>query len=318
MKRNTNLTQHSKTTISVGVPAFNEEENIDHLLDDILKQDRNNFVLERVIVCSDGSSDNTVDIANKMKADFSKAEKTKLIVINNKKREGRAVRQNQIMKRSNSDVLVLIDADILIKDIKFLERIIKPISLGKADLTSVSVQELKPENFLERVLDVSMKFKKYIFENYNRGNNLYTCHGRARGFSKDLYKRINFTESVGEDAYSYFYAVSKGFRYSFVKDTEVFYKLPGTFKDHEKQSIRFYKTVHHLEKDFGKEIVKKENYLNSDLLLKNLAKYIFVNPLIILYFFLAAFLKIKSFMVGDIRNTWPTSKSSKKLRKVLV
>jgi len=308
----------NKSTVSIGIPAFNEEANIGFLLKDLLKQNQKNFVFHQIIISSDGSTDKTIETAKKASASFIQKEGQEVILIDNKERKGRAVRQNQIMERSASDILVLLDADILIKDKNFIEKIIKPVLNKKADLTSVSVQELPPENFLERILKISMEFKKFIFENYKNGNNLYTCHGRARAFSKKLYKTINFKESVGEDAYSYFYTIANGFKYSFVKNTGIFYKLPANFQDHEKQSIRFYKTLSLLEKDFGRELVSKENYISGSLLVKNLMKYIFVNPLIIIYFFIAAFLKIKALFVSDIKNNWSTSESSKSLRKELI
>lgn len=296
-----------RITITIGIPAFNEETNILYLLSDLLAQVKKSFILSSIIVCSDGSTDATVRKAKEIKS-------PKIIVIDNKKRLGRAVRQNQIMQKANGDVLVLVDADIQIKDKFFLEKIIKPAALGKADLTSVSVMELKPQTFLGKVLEVSMKFKKYIFENFKKGNNLFTCHGRARAFSRKLYKTIKFKESVGEDAYSYFFTVSKGFKYKFVRGTEIYYRLPESFSDHEKQSLRFYKTLGLLQKDFGKELVEKENFVNSVVIINNLVKYFFVNPLIFVYFLIATFLKIKSLLMKDVSNAWSISQSSKILR----
>ena len=168
----------NKSTVSIGIPAFNEEANIGFLLKDLLKQNQKNFVFHQIIISSDGSTDKTIETAKKASASFIQKEGQEVILIDNKERKGRAVRQNQIMERSASDILVLLDADILIKDKNFIEKIIKPVLNKKADLTSVSVQELPPENFLERILKISMEFKKFIFENYKNGNNLYTCHGR--------------------------------------------------------------------------------------------------------------------------------------------
>lgn len=296
-----------RPTLSIGIPAFNEEANIRFLLQDLLAQKRAGFILDKIVVYSDGSSDETVK-------EIKNVKNSKIILIESKKRSGRAVGQNKIMKDATSDILVLVDADVVIKDKNFLEKIIKPIAYKKADLTSVSVEELKPETFLGKVLEVSMKFKKYIFENYKNGNNLYTCHGRARAFSKKLYKSINFIESVGEDAYSYFYVVSNNFKYRFVKNTQVYYHLPEDFKDHEKQSIRFYKTLRLLEKDFGKALLQKENYITLGLLIKALIKYLFVNPLIAFYFLIATFLKIKSLFTKEISGAWSVSESSKKIR----
>ncbi len=296
-----------KPTVSIGIPAFNEEANISYLIKDLLIQKYDGFTLDAIIISSDGSTDATVSKVKKIKS-------KKLIVLDNKDRKGRILRQTQIMQKVNSDILVLLDADIQIKDSKFLEKIINPMVKSNADLTSVSVEELPVKTLLGRILDASMKYKKYIFENYNRGNNLYTCHGRARAFSKKLYKKINFKNIVAEDAYSYMYAVSNGFKYQFVRSTQVFYKLPESFDDHEKQSIRFFQSMSQLENEFGHQKFTNENYLNTKLLLKALIKYIFINPLVLAYFLIALFLKLKSTIRKNTITTWTVSTSSKVLR----
>lgn len=294
-----------KITVTIGIPAYNEEANVSNLLNDVLNQKLSKTILKEIIVFSDGSTDQTV---NKVK----EIRNSKVSLIEGSKRQGRAKAQNTIMKKAYSDILILIDADIQIPDKRFIEKIIKPIVLG-ADLTSVTVQELDGNSIISKILATSMKFKKYIFENYNEGNNLYTCHGRARAFSKRLYKNITFKQSVGEDAYSYFYAIANGYKYRFAKNTEIYYRLPENFADHEKQSVRFYKTLGLLESDFGKEMVKKENFVTSVILIRNLLKYFFISPLIIIYFALAIYLKLKSYFIRDISNAWSISKSSKKL-----
>ena len=67
---------------------------------------KGDFILEKVIVVSDGSTDGTVSAAQSI-AD------TRIEVINRKEREGKAIRQNEICQMAESDVLVILDADTL-------------------------------------------------------------------------------------------------------------------------------------------------------------------------------------------------------------
>lgn len=297
----------SRKLLSVAIPAFNEEANIGYLIRDLLAQKIKGFSFKEIIVSSDGSSDKTVEIVKKIK-------NKKIVLFNNKTRKGRAFRQNQIMKYSDSDVLVLLDGDIQISDKNFLNKIVSPIVKGKADLTSVAVEELPAQNLLERVIDASMKLKKDIFEKINNGHNIYTCHGRARAFSKSFYKSINFKKSVGEDAYSYLYCLSNGYKYKFVKNTRVFYKLPNNFNDHKKQSIRFFKSQKIFNKEFGEEFVKEQYQIPGSISLVSLINCIFNDPLILGYLFLVSFIKVKSYYQKNIENTWSSSESSKRLR----
>lgn len=297
----------SKLTVTVGIPAFNEEANIGFLIIELLSQQKTKFRLENIIVSSDGSRDRTVEIVKKIK-------NPKVLVINNKQRKGQANRQNQIIKKTDSDILVLVNADTSIKDKRFIERIIQPIISDEADLTSARVEELFPENFIETVLDMSMKIKKYIFEHYENGNNLYTCHGRARAFSKRFYKKIKFINSIGEDAYSYLFCKQNGFKYKFVKNTEIFYKLPGNFSDHQKQSTRFIQTQEKLAKEFGREFVLENYRLPKTLLMISLIEFSSRKPLLVLaYLLFFGYMKIVA-LFKSVQNIWEISNSSKSLR----
>lgn len=294
--------------LTVGIPAFNEEANIRFILNDLLAQKTKSFRLEKIIVNSDGSTDNTINEVSKVKS-------KKIIILNNKKRAGRVLRQNQIINLTDSEVLVLVDADTQIKDKNFLEKISRPILKNKADLTSVRVEELPNSTFISRVLESSMKLKKFVFESINNGNNLYTCHGRARAFSKNLYQSIRFKDSINEDAFSYLFAITNGFKYQFVKNTQIYYQLPSRLSDHESQSIRFIQSKALLEKTFGKILVSESYKLPKVTVFLSMMKFFAKNPINLIVYALIYFIsKIKSKLIKS-KNTWVISKSSKKLRK---
>lgn len=301
----------NKQSITIGIPAFNEQANIGYLLEDLLKQKFQSLILKKILVISDGSKDKTVEVVKSVKA-----KKGVITIISYKARKGRAERQNEIMKKADTNVLVLLDADVLITDPLFLEKISKPILHG-ADLTSVRVEEIVEKNWMGKILAESMDFKRTLFERVNRGNNLYTCHGRARAFSKRLYKQIKFKESVGEDAYSYLYTRYCGFKYKFVKNTQIFYKLPETFSDHEKQSIRFFKAQKKFTKEFGSQFLDQENFLSTPFIVTNFFTGMFSRPYLAAYVIIATYLKIKSFISEVSVNQWAVSETSKKIRNAI-
>src|SRR3989344_5116746 len=162
--------------ITIGIPAYNEQNNIGNLISDLKAQKAVNFLIERVLIVSDGSSDSTVNIALKAKWRIVR-------VVQGKNRLGKAQRMNEIIKNTNSDILVLLDADIRIKDNNFIEKIIKPIRLGQADLTSADIQEVPQESFFAKVIAFGMNYKRQVFNTYKSGTNFFTCHGTARAFS---------------------------------------------------------------------------------------------------------------------------------------
>lgn len=296
----------NKISTTIGIPAYNEEANIGRLVRDLLSQVGNNYILNHIIVFSDGSKDNTVKILKQIDDKL-------IIIIDNKIRRGKSFAQNQIIGMCESDVLVLLDADIILEDEHFIEKIIAPISNGNADLVASAVTEANPSTLFEKILYVSTKIKNEVYEKFENGNNVYTCRGVARAFSKKLYKKFTFITSIGEDAYSYFYCVANGFNYSFVKDTRVIFRLPANFKDHKNQSMKFFKSQELMKQKFGKELVDSSYKLPKLILINSLIKNFIKYPtLTILYFIVLIFLKLQSFFqTKEATELWDISISSK-------
>jgi glycosyltransferase involved in cell wall biosynthesis len=92
--------------ISVGVCAHNEEENIGGCLNSILNQTAINEIKEIIVVSS--SRDNTNSIVKK----FS-SENSKIKLITQKERTGKAKAVNLFIKNSTTSVLVLHNADLI-------------------------------------------------------------------------------------------------------------------------------------------------------------------------------------------------------------
>ena len=297
-------------SITIGIPAYNEEANIKFLIDDLLRQDLVGYLLEKIIVSSDGSSDGTVSLVSKYR-------NRKIRLIANKNRSGLSSMLNQITTTANSEILVVLNADIMINDKNYIKKIIAPISSNKADLTSSAMQELESPTFLGNVLNTSMNFKEAVFENYRKGNNIYTCHGTARAFSKRLYKKIVFKDSIGEDAYSYLFAISNGFNYKYVNSTKGYYRLPTNLKDHERQSIRFIQSKKKFIAEFGKDFINDCYKVPAGLLLtKGLSSFI-KNPVdVTVYAAIYAGMILKNCFTSEIEDRWEISKSSKILRTI--
>lgn len=294
-------------TVTIGIPALNEEANIKHLLLDILAQKINDFYLEKIIVSSDGSNDNTVKLARSIK-------NKKIKVIDNHNRLGQGARQNQIIKTCKSDVLVLLNADIRITDKEFLSKLIDPIIKSQADLTSSKLNPTKPRNLFETIMSVSDDYKNTVFANLNNGDNLHNCHGGARAFSKRLYSEFRFKRSVAEDAYSYLFCLKKGYVFKYVDDCSVFYTLPNNLTDHIKRSERYFNSEQILSHEFGHNFIHKQYKLPLAPFfiefLRYLIKYPFIMPT---YLFITLYIKFCSLIPKreEVSDTWYVSKSTK-------
>lgn len=296
-------------TITVGIPAYNEEANIATLVREILQQTQKSFVLEAIIISSDGSSDNTVGVVKNIK-------NKKIIILDNKDRKGQATRQNQILKQVTSDALVLINADCVIDSPDFLTEIVSPIFSKKADLVSTHISTLPSSTFFGRTLDLSLEMKNRAFEKYKDGNNIFTCHGAARAFSRRFYQQFRFGASVGEDAYSYLFCQQKGMKYSFTKKATVKIQSPTTWQDHAHQSIRFFKTQSHLQTHFSTSMVNKAYQFPIVLMLESFLHFMATYPRHALqYLVTVVAMKCQSLKQTKLSETWVVASSSKNVSR---
>lgn len=296
-------------TLTIGIPAFNEEENIARLLSALQGQMFDGIKLVEIIVASDGSTDSTVEVVKNL------AYKN-IRLMPYSKRRGRAVVQNEILKNATSDYLVLIDADTAVIQKDFLMRLVRPLIEG-ADLSAARIEEAKPSTLIEKILYASMQWKKELFEVVNNGDNVYTCHGRARAFSKRFYKTIVFPHSVGEDAYSYFFCKKNKYIYRYVPSAHVYYRLPSLFTDHLSQSKRYFASRALFINAFGEKFLQDQYSLPVGLTVLLYFKTCMVNMWVLLYFPLVALIRIISALPHANSNTWKIAQTSKSLKGVL-
>ncbi len=293
------------TTVTIGIPAFNEEANIGNLLNDLLKQTEHRYTIASIVVLSDGSTDGTAEVVNNFK-------NKKVSILADTKRLGKGARINQFFKTAKADIAIIVDAATRIYDRLYIHKLILPIIKEQANLTASDIQQVKPNTFIEKVIFASMEFKKKLYKDLNSGNNIYTCYGYARAFSKKLYGKIEIPDSVGEDAYSYLFVTKKNLGFQAVNSTSIFYKLPSTLGDHSKQSVRFFHSQKRFIQEFGKDFVMNEYHISKNHAIKSILKTAIVNPYFLCYLFILVDMKLKSIVAPSTKSTWAMAKTSKK------
>jgi poly-beta-1,6-N-acetyl-D-glucosamine synthase len=96
---------------SVGIMAYNEEANIAHAIDSILRQELSEKQIREVIVVASGCQDQTVPIV----AGIATRE-SRLRLIEQKRREGKASAINLFIGTAKCPVLVMVSADVMVED----------------------------------------------------------------------------------------------------------------------------------------------------------------------------------------------------------
>jgi glycosyltransferase involved in cell wall biosynthesis len=298
-----------KITVSIGIPAYNEQANIKKLLLSLLAQKGDNFTLKEIIVVSDCSIDNTDQEV--------KTVKSKLITHKrNKNRMGIAYGQNKIIKFFSGEILILLNADILVEDPKFIDYLVQPFRTNKnIGLVSPKVQPLRASNFFEKMINFSVECREAMLQKWNDGDNALHCQGLARAFNQKLAKNIEFSSSVGEDAFSYFKCLMLGFHFKYQKKTTVYYRSPNNYGDFKNQSYRFLNSQKIMANFFGQSKVKQAYHIPLDLELKAIFIFLFKNPVYwVFYATIFLYFCITSNQKKYTNPVWDIASSSKVLK----
>lgn len=108
-------------SVSVIIPAYNEEKTVAN----VVKTAKSSSYVDEVIVVDDGSSDNTSKEAKRAGAK----------IIRHASNRGKGAALKTGFKHSNGDIVVFLDADLKNITTAKIDKMIKPIIDGRADIT---------------------------------------------------------------------------------------------------------------------------------------------------------------------------------------
>lgn len=263
------------TNISVGIPAYNEAGNIKQLLQSVLSQKEDGFVLQEIIVMCDGSTDGTPEKVQEVQ----NAHGAKRIKIHyDGKRLGKSARLDQIFRTFKGEVLVLMDADITINDKQLLSKLVAKSDFVMDGIVGINATSLPADTFFERSLEASVHVMKFIARKWNKGNNYLAFKGCLLAldgtFARSLHMPANL---VSNDAFLYFAAKNQGYLPRYLEKVYAFYKSPVTFADHLNQSSRHQNSRKELAKYFDVNW-KKEYAIPRMILVMSTLKQLILDP----------------------------------------
>jgi len=217
-------------TVTVGVPAYNEELNIGNLLSSILSQKHESFNVKDILVYSDGSNDYTNNIVSKMSLKHPVIK-----LLKGKARKGKYYRINQLFRKCKTDFLIILDADIALDGNLFIDKLIsKLITNPKAQLVAAHNIMIRPNTFLGKIIYAELMIwesVRFSLPSYDSPLNFYGSASAYRG----SFVRSTVIPSNLQDPHLYIYLAAKklnGFAYCL--DAEVMQWSISTLDDLKK------------------------------------------------------------------------------------
>lgn len=201
-----------KVNLTIAIPAYNEANTIENILYAIFSQNDKKYNLKNVFIYNDGSDDETSTNLYRLKKRYKK-----ITIKNYKVRKGKNFRLNQMFKEINSNILVILDADINFSGKDYINKLINPLIKNKKIIMSASCSvPLRPSNFLGKLVYQSFINWDYIKANFNQKDNVHNFGGQATAYKKGFYKKLKIPSSISEERY-YIYNMAKkvdGFHYN--------------------------------------------------------------------------------------------------------
>jgi len=141
--------------VSIIVPAYNEEENLERCVNSLINLDYPKNLLE-ILIVNDGSTDNTPKIANRL------ARKYKIVRAFHKENGGKGSALNYGLKRAKGEIVVVMDADSYVEK-DALKKTIGYFKDPKMGAVATAIKVANPSNTLQE-----LQWYEYLFNIFYR------------------------------------------------------------------------------------------------------------------------------------------------------
>lgn len=220
-------------TLSLIIPAFNEEDTIARTIDSALDI---NYPREKydLIVVNDGSTDSTL-------AEAKKFEENENVTIIDKENGGKGSALNAGVRESDSEVVACVDADSILQ-----EDSLKHMVAEKGDKyagVASAMKVYKPDNYLQK-----LQWVEYIVGIFTRNimglmNAIHVTPGPLSVYDREKIIEVGMfdEDSLVEDQEICFRLQDMHHKIGHASHAEVYTVAPSTWKEFRAQRYRWYR-----------------------------------------------------------------------------
>jgi len=213
----------STISVSICIPAYNEEQNIGNILKGLLRQKTKLVKVNKICVVTSGCTDSTTAIVSKVAKRISN-----VILLRQKKREGKASAINEFLKKFHDPIVVVQSADTIPQD-DTIEKLCSPLvndqSVGMTGGAPFPVND--PNNLVGYIIHTWWWFHRHI-----------PRFGEIIAF-RNILDRIS-THTAVDEAFIQAKMIQKGYNVVHVDEAVVRNKGPETIGDLVKQRRRIF------------------------------------------------------------------------------
>lgn len=235
-------------TATIGIPAHNEEKNIEILLRSILSQKiSKRYALNHIIVACDGCTDRTANIVTKMHILDRRIE-----VINDGKRLGQIGRLNNFYHSVKDDVFITFDADTRLGNSHVVNDLLTQFEDEQVALVGGNDTPDNPKTLVAKIGNVWVSSWYEMRYKLNGGDTVHNHKGCVSAGRASFLKNIKMPVKVySNDDFLYFSCKLAGYKFKFAKNAIVYYKIPTTFNEYMTQTTRFLSLKDRIAEHFG-------------------------------------------------------------------
>lgn len=244
--------KNQNKTISIGISVYNEAATIENLIISIIRQDKSNYNLEKIYVICDGTNDGTEKIVENLKQKYSL-----ICLVNDGKRVGKIERLKEIFKLNTSDIIMVLDGDVVLGNVDVLNEVVKCFEKTETTLVSANNQPIKGESFYGKVINYGVYIWYLARIRFNNGDNVHNVRGCCIALKKEFSKRVKFPSKIHSyGRYLYLLSQKEKQKFNFARKAIILYRKPNNIQDYILQTNRTKSDRGELEQLFGNRMTQ--------------------------------------------------------------
>jgi cellulose synthase/poly-beta-1,6-N-acetylglucosamine synthase-like glycosyltransferase len=236
-------------TVSIGVPAYNEEKTIQRLLGSILEQREDSPNLKEIIVNTTGSTDHTAE-----KAQSAMRTDSRVKLISGAEREGKATALNSILRKARGSVVLFVDADAVLER-DALSKLVRPLIMNeKIGICSGNTMPMSKDHTFFHFASLFIRSLHHEMCAYlSRRGATPKVNGSFYAIRRDIVSAFP-RQVVSDDEYASVQAQKKGYEIVYVPDAMIYTRDPSTFSGFLRWQSRIIAGQMFMKRQFNYEV----------------------------------------------------------------